>query len=148
MAGQYSTPALGMYSASKWAVEAAFEALAQKVAEFNVQTTIVEPGGIRTNFAGGHGVFSKPMSVYNDTDAGKITALISGRVPAPAGMENSILGDPDKMAEQIIKRVEQGQGPLRLALGSDSYNKMHEGLEKRLIALEDQKGRAGITDYK
>lgn len=41
MAGQYSTPAMGMYSASKWAVEAAFEALAQEVAEFNVQTTLL-----------------------------------------------------------------------------------------------------------
>ena len=46
MAGQYSTPAMGLYSATKWAVEASFEALAKEVAEFNVQTTIVEPGGI------------------------------------------------------------------------------------------------------
>lgn len=147
MAGEYSTQAMGMYSSSKWAVEAAFEALATEVAPFNVQTTIVEPGGIRTNFVGG-GVFGADLPAYQGTVVDQITHQIKGDVP---GIDvdayiKMIAGDPQKMADQIIKRVDEGKGALRMTLGSDSYNKIHEALSNRLTALENQKDIAYSTD--
>ena len=36
------------YSASKWAMEGLSEALAQEMAEFNVQVSIIEPGCVPT----------------------------------------------------------------------------------------------------
>lgn len=148
MAGQYSTPVMGMYSASKWAVEAAFEALAAEVAPFNIQTTIVEPGGIRTNFVGGNGVFGEDPIDYQGTEVEKIVRLMKGDVPGMdlATYEKYIAGDPEKMAHQIINRVDVGKGPLRLTLGSDAYQKIKASLEARLTALTEQKAVAYSTD--
>ncbi|KRK47828.1 Short chain oxidoreductase [Secundilactobacillus kimchicus JCM 15530] len=148
MAGQYSAPVTGMYSASKWAVEAAFEALATEVEPFNIQTTIVEPGGIRTNFVGGNGVFGEDPIAYQDTKVEKMVRLMKGDVPGMdlATYEKYIAGDPEKMAHQIISRVDVGKGPLRLTLGSDAYQKIKASLEARLAALTEQKTVAYSTD--
>ncbi|WP_268913571.1 SDR family NAD(P)-dependent oxidoreductase [Lentilactobacillus sp. SPB1-3] len=148
MAGEYSTQAMGMYSSSKWAVEAAFEALASEVEPFNVQTTIVEPGGIRTNFVGGNGVFGADLPAYNGMVVDQITHQMKGDVP---GIDvnayiKMIAGDPRKMADQIIRRVDEGKGALRMALGSDAYKKIHDSLSNRLTALEAQKDIAYSTD--
>ena len=148
MAGHYSTPGMGLYSSSKWAVEGAFEALAKEVAPFGIQTTIVEPGGIRTNFTTSNAVFGERMDVYRDMEAGQLVSLMKGEVPGlDMSMFNKIVGgDPDKMAQQIIHRVDQGDGPLRMALGSDAYEKIREALLEKLAALEAQKELAYSTD--
>jgi hypothetical protein len=56
------------------------------------------------------------------------------------------VGDPDKMAHQIIRRVDQGEGPIRMALGSDAYDQIRTALLDRLAALEAQKELAYSTD--
>lgn len=50
------------------------------------------------------------------------------------------------MAQQIIGRVNQGEGPLRMALGSDAYDQIRIVLLDRLAALEAQKELAYSTD--
>ncbi|MGZ7444795.1 hypothetical protein ACLD72_024980 [Paenibacillus sp. TH7-28] len=57
-----------------------------------------------------------------------------------------VVGDPDKMAQQIIHRVDQGEGPIRMALGSDAYEQIRAALLDRLAALEAQKELAYSTD--
>lgn len=152
MIGHYSSPAMGMYSASKMAVEGAFEALAKEVEPFNIRTTIVEPGGIRTNFVAGNGVFGEQMDEYRVTEVGKLVSMMKGEVP---GMDKATLmqmaakmvaGDPDKMAQQIIQGVDEGFEPLRMALGSDAYQKISASLRDKLAALEQQKELAYSTD--
>jgi short-subunit dehydrogenase len=43
-------PLIGFYSATKWAVEALHESLAQEVRPFDLSVTIVEPGAYATDF--------------------------------------------------------------------------------------------------
>lgn len=148
MAGHYASPGMGLYCASKWAVEGSFEALAKEASAFHIRSTIVEPGGIRTPFAVGNGVFGERMDIYRNTEAGQLVSLMKGEVPGiDMSMFNQIvIGDPDKMAQQIIRRVDQGEGPLRMALGSDAYKQIRAALLERLEALEAQKELAYSTD--
>ncbi|MEK4115661.1 MULTISPECIES: SDR family oxidoreductase [unclassified Paenibacillus] len=148
MAGHYSIPGMGLYCSSKWAVEGAFEALAKEVAPFNIKTTMVEPGGIRTNFITSNAVFGERMDEYRDTEAGQFVSLMKGELPGiDMSMFNQmVVGDPDKMAQQIIRRVDQGEGPIRMALGSDAYEQIRAALLDRLAALEAQKELAYSTD--
>src|SRR4030095_8066141 len=53
VAGVIGFPACGLYAASKFALEGATEALATELAPFGIRVTIVEPGGFRTQLAGG-----------------------------------------------------------------------------------------------
>lgn len=148
MAGEYSEPAMGLYSASKWAIEGAFEALAMEVKPFGIKVVIVEPGGIRTNFAGKKASVGESMQAYKDTQVGKFMNLLTGQVSEMDAEQMKLLiaGDPDKMAKQIISRVDRGEGPLRLALGSDAYTKIRASLEHRLSDLDAQKNISYLTD--
>ncbi len=45
-------PNIGIYNASKWALEAFSQSLAQEVAGFGVKVTLIEPGGYSTDWGG------------------------------------------------------------------------------------------------
>src|SRR3569832_1475175 len=55
---------LGLYHASKWALEAFSQALSLEVAEFGIHVTLVEPGGFSTDWAGPSAKVSKPLVVF------------------------------------------------------------------------------------
>jgi NAD(P)-dependent dehydrogenase (short-subunit alcohol dehydrogenase family) len=50
IAGKVSTPVNGLYSSTKFALEALSDALRIELAPFGVQVVLVEPGAIKTNF--------------------------------------------------------------------------------------------------
>ena len=52
VAGRNATAAMASYAASKWALEALSECLAQEMRAFNVRVAIVEPGVIATSIFG------------------------------------------------------------------------------------------------
>ena len=51
VAGRVSFPGGGVYSGSKFAIEAMSDALRNEVAEYGIDVVVVEPGPVRTNFA-------------------------------------------------------------------------------------------------
>ncbi|MFD1884885.1 SDR family oxidoreductase [Paenibacillus wenxiniae] len=148
MAGHYSTPGMGLYCASKWAVEAAMEALALEVAPFHIRTMIVDPGGIRTNFITSNAVFGERTELYRGQEAGQFVSMMKGELPGfdEETFNRIVIGDPQKMAKQIIQTVDEDQMPLRLPLGSDAYEYIRKALVDRLDALETQKELAFSTD--
>jgi NAD(P)-dependent dehydrogenase (short-subunit alcohol dehydrogenase family) len=144
--GFLSNPGQGLYSASKWAVEGAFETLAKEAAPFKIKLTLVEPGGIRTGFFANHGVFGPELDAYNDYPARDFKRLYQNIHAKKVVDRDVIPGDPQKMAKAIIQRVDEGNGPLRLALGSDAYEDIKAALTSKLAELEAQKELAYSTD--
>jgi NAD(P)-dependent dehydrogenase (short-subunit alcohol dehydrogenase family) len=51
VAGRFSTPGMGVYSASKFALEALTDALRNEVEPHGVEAVLVEPGPVETEFA-------------------------------------------------------------------------------------------------
>jgi NAD(P)-dependent dehydrogenase (short-subunit alcohol dehydrogenase family) len=51
VSGRVSFPGGGVYSGSKFAIEALSDALRNEVAEFGIDVVVVEPGPVRTNFS-------------------------------------------------------------------------------------------------
>src|SRR3954466_10573229 len=62
-------PNVGIYHASKWALEGFSQTLAQEVAPFGVHVTLIEPGGFATDWAGPSAKHSAPRPVYAEAKA-------------------------------------------------------------------------------
>lgn len=135
--GQVGFPGLSLYCASKWGIEGFFESLAGEVEGFGIQTTLVLPGAIRTDF-GSSGVVSEPLDVYRGTPAHQFRQVPTG--------ESQATGDPAKMAAAILRTIEQDQAPARLVLGSDAYTMLVGGLRTRLQQIEAGREVSFATD--
>lgn len=137
--GQISYPNFSLYHATKWGIEGFVEAVAQEVAPFGIEFTLVEPGPAQTSFKGGL-VSPPPMDVYDATPAGEMRrALASGSF--------EVTGDPAKMARAMIDSADRSPAPKRLALGTSTYASLRAALLERLVALEAQREIALSTDF-
>jgi len=122
--GQTTYPNFGYYHASKWGIEGFCETVAREVAPFGITLTIVEPGATPTGF--GSSLDTAPaMTEYEHTPAGEVRRLLTeGVLPLP--------NDPQKIVQAMIALVDDGATPLRLPLGSDTYNDVRAALVTRL----------------
>ena len=137
--GYTSYPANGSYSASKFAVIGLSEALAQEVAPFGIKVTILAPGTFRTSFMNEESlhVAKNKIDAYN----------LEQQVELFRGFDGKQLGDPEKLAEVLLKITEMENPPLHLPLGSDSYNAIVELRKNEQIELENWKALSLSTDF-
>lgn len=135
--GQVSYAANSMYHATKFGIEGFCESLAQEVAQFNIDVTIVEPGGARTEFRYGSAKVAKLMPEYESCH-GFLNMLDPANGLAP--------GDPAKMAQRIIESTEKTPAPLRMVLGSQALSATIQRLSERIADYETQKELAASTD--
>lgn len=133
--GQVAFPVSSPYHAAKWGLEGFSEAVSQEVAEFGIYLTIVEPGGMRTGFQSGL-KWTTETPAYRDGAVGKMRRWMEG---ADDGVYT---GDPAKLARAIFDTTTSAQPPLRLTLGSDAYDLVHNALTDRLEKLESQEALA------
>jgi NAD(P)-dependent dehydrogenase (short-subunit alcohol dehydrogenase family) len=106
---------IGIYNASKWAVEAMCQSLAQEVAYFGVRVTIIEPGAYATDWAGPSAKTASPLPDYDPVRAiaaeqRRARVATPGDPPATRGAVLAIVD-----AEKPPLRVFFGDGPLRIA---------------------------------
>jgi NAD(P)-dependent dehydrogenase (short-subunit alcohol dehydrogenase family) len=111
-----------VYSATKAAVSAFTEILAQDVASFGIKATVVEPGGFRTNFLTAESLAlpQQPIAAYEDVRASHARYL---------QLNGSQGGDPEKAAAALIQLAAEANPPLHLLLGQDAYNRATSKLE-------------------
>ena len=122
--GITAMPLIGIYSATKWAVEALHEALAQEVRPFGLRVTLVEPGAYATDF-GKSSKIADALGPYVDFRKQFLTRL--------ANMES---GDPEATAEAVLKLVDTENPPLRLGLGNTILPRARAAYAERLATWE------------
>ena len=102
-------PLVGIYHASKWALEGFSQALAQEVAGFGIKVTLIEPGGFSTDWGGSSSVTSEPLPAYEQLHA-QVAEARTARL--------GVAGDPNASAAAILKIVDAAEPPLRVFFGT------------------------------
>ena len=128
LGGLGTFPTLGMYNASKWALEGFSEALAQEVAPFGIAVTIVEPGGFATDWAGSSMRFAERSPAYDP-----LRAQIMGGGGGSDGAEGpeQVEGDPAEVADAVLELVRRPRPPLRRLVGADAFDAARVVFERR-----------------
>jgi NAD(P)-dependent dehydrogenase (short-subunit alcohol dehydrogenase family) len=122
--GQTTYPNFGYYHASKWGIEGFCDTVAKEIAPFGIGLTIVEPGATPTGFGGSLDT-APAMPEYEHTPAGEVRrARDNGAFPLP--------NDPHRIVTAMIGLVDSAAAPLRVPLGSDTYDHVRAALVARL----------------
>ena len=131
VAGRVSFPGGGVYSGSKFAVEALSDALRNEVAEFGIDVVVVEPGPVRTSFSE-RAVREAPGSgseadANGDADADDAGLERTGAYEAFYALfeETQLVGgdgpgavDPEGVADAIVNASSATQPPARVQPGT------------------------------
>ena len=112
--GRLATAGLSAYQSAKWAVGGFSEVLAREVGPLGIKVTVLEPGGMQTDWAG------SSMHVPPVSEPYQPTVGTMARMHEELGSGRS-LGDPAKVARVVLTVAGLADPPLRLILGSDAY---------------------------
>ncbi|BAV08337.1 NADP-dependent 3-hydroxy acid dehydrogenase YdfG [Filimonas lacunae] len=125
--GVWSLPILGMYNASKFAVEGLSEALAHEVKGFGIHVTLVEPNGYKTEFGGGSAVRSNPIAAYDG---------VREQLFRTEGMPAEEYGNPEATIPALLQLIDAQNPPLRLFLGNLGLRKTKEEFAGKIAEWE------------
>jgi NAD(P)-dependent dehydrogenase (short-subunit alcohol dehydrogenase family) len=123
--GVNAFPTVGLYHASKWALEGFSQALAAEVASFGIKVTIVEPAGYATDWGAASAQRATPMPAYD-----------AARAAMAAIRANNAPGDPLATPAAILKVVDAQDPPLRIFLGSVGLPMTRAEYAKRIATWE------------
>ncbi|HET6710907.1 SDR family NAD(P)-dependent oxidoreductase [Amycolatopsis sp.] len=127
VAGLVGEPTVGLYNASKWALEGMMDALSQEVAHLGIKVTIIEPGPYATEFASAASVKASPE--IPDYDEAR-RALLASFDPAD-------VADPAATAPAVLAAVDATEPPLRLALGKAVLPRVRSQYTARLSTWDE-----------
>jgi NAD(P)-dependent dehydrogenase (short-subunit alcohol dehydrogenase family) len=116
-------PNIGIYNASKWALEAFSQSLAQEVAGFGIKVTLIEPGGYSTDWGGSSAKHAAPLAAYDEFREQAAEAR-KARIGTP--------GDPVATREAVLKVVDAEHPPLRIFFGDGPLRTATADYESRL----------------
>jgi NAD(P)-dependent dehydrogenase (short-subunit alcohol dehydrogenase family) len=101
------------YQSAKWAVGGFSEALAAEVASLGIKITVIESGGMRTDWAGSSMTTPPVSEPYQ--------ATVGASARAMTGFEHAANSDPRKVAALVLTIAGLDEPPLRILAGSDAY---------------------------
>jgi NAD(P)-dependent dehydrogenase (short-subunit alcohol dehydrogenase family) len=107
--GRRTVPTMGLYDASKSAVEGLSESLAYELKPFGIKVTIVEPGAFDTGFVDHSLVEAHRMPEYD---------FLREQIAKFAA--EAVRGDTATGAQAMLKVVELPDPPLHLAIGPNA----------------------------
>ena len=123
--GVQAFPGIGLYHASKWALEGFSQSLAAEVAPFGIAVTLVEPIGYTTDWSGPSAVQAEQMPEYDPIREARSKSAARGR-----------RGDPQATGPAILELVDAEQPPLRAFFGEWPLEMIRAEYESRLANWE------------
>lgn len=110
--GRGATQGIAAYQAAKWAVGGFSEVLAREVGPLGVRVTVVEPGGMRTDWSG--------SSMRIDDIKPDYQATVGAFAAHMRGNPSASQSDAGKVARAVVGLADEPNPPLRLLMGSDA----------------------------
>lgn len=132
--GRVTTPFLAAYSASKYALESLAEGYRAELSGFGIESCIIEPGGMPTEFMD---AMLKPSDTQRASQYGEMAkapeASISGYVQY---IESNPMQRPERVAEALVALLEIpfGEKPFRTVV---DFSGLKEPIEAYNRALEE-----------
>lgn len=124
--GVHAFPGIGLYHASKWALEGFSQSLAGEVADLGIKVTIVEPGGFSTDWSGPSSVSADEMDTYDS-----VRKANRERFSNPGS-----IGDPEATGPAILELVDADQPPLRVFFGQTPIGLIKDEYASRIETWE------------
>jgi NAD(P)-dependent dehydrogenase (short-subunit alcohol dehydrogenase family) len=118
--GLISRPVLGLYAASKFAVEGLSESLAAEVKSFGIKVSIIEPAGFDTEWGNSSADHTTSIPEYNAMKAAH-----------QAGIPPDFRGAAEGTIAALLKLIDSENPPLRLLLGKYAYMLVKKDYESR-----------------
>lgn len=123
--GLVSLPVLGLYNASKYAVNGLSETLASEVKSFGIHVSLIEPNGFSTDWSGASAFRTEPTEVY----APLKQAFFDSNTP-------DSWGNPDSTTSAVLKLIDSENPPLHFLLGKIAYPGVKQVYSERLAEFE------------
>lgn len=146
--GRITTPFLGVYSASKYALESLAEGYRAELSGFGIESCIIEPGGMPTPFMSG---MLRPSDSKRKNEYGEMAhipdAALGGYVQA---LESNPQQRPERIAEAVVDLLDMpfGEKPFRTVVDFmnlkepiEDYNKT---LKSTTLRLYTEMGLEGM----
>jgi NAD(P)-dependent dehydrogenase (short-subunit alcohol dehydrogenase family) len=120
-------PMVGIYHASKWALEGLSQALAQEVADFGIKVTLIEPGGYSTDWSGSSAGRATQLPAYDELRERTVAWRAQRGTP----------GDPAATRDAVLKIVDSDDPPLRVFFGKAPLGIATADYESRLATWNE-----------
>ena len=127
------------YGASKFAVEGLSLAVAEEVAQFGINITVVEPGFFRTDLLA-------PSNVRWATRTIDDYAMEGGPEAMWSGYDGAQTGDPMKLGEALVELAGREAPPKVFVAGSDAMAMVAAVIEARLTEMRADVRLSRSTD--
>lgn len=132
-AGRVVVPSMGFYCASKWAMEALAEEYRYELASLGIDSVIIQPGAYPT------AVFDN-IERAADTTREQAYGAVSGIADRILGMLGGSKGNPQEIADAVVRTIETppGQRKLRQRVGSGvqgiaDLNQLSERVQEQIL---------------
>ncbi len=108
--GLMTLPVLGLYNASKFAVNGLTETLATEVKSFGINVSLIEPNGFSTDWSGASAAQTEAIEAYAPIKQ----AFAEGNTP-------DAWGNPETTPDAVLALIDSPNPPLHFLLGKVAY---------------------------